>query len=266
MSLAPTRQITLTEYLPSDEALTSDQVSSILAVAGTALEIRPRIGRAEVGLRSLGYVGTIVIPGLEIVIRPKVPIVNLLYLLEAAGQPIELDPAAAHLADRGEITAVMATLFAEAVDRATARGLRRSYVVRQESVVALRGRLDIAGQMRRTGLMTPVECRFDEYSADNAENRVLRCALARVERLGRVPQRTRHRIARLHQRLDGVAEVAVRPDEIDRICGRPFRRPSPSWANRRSGWTEPRGFASSQICSSARRPRHGRTSPTPSTS
>lgn len=56
-----------------------------------------------------------------------------------------------------------------------AQGLLQGYRVTEESSTVLRGRLREADQMRRRfGLAIPMEVRFDDYSADIAENQLLR--------------------------------------------------------------------------------------------
>lgn len=108
--------------------------------------------------------------------------------------------------------------FARTVETTLARGVLRSYREQLDDLLALRGRIDIAAQFRRTGIAVPVACRFDDYTPDIAENRYLRAAVHRALRVPQVPAVDRRRLMQHLVALEGVADVAVQPDDLDRIA------------------------------------------------
>ena len=57
---------------------------------------------------------------------------------------------------------------------------------------------------RRPGLLIPLEVSFDEFTADTAENRILRTALRRMLSVPRLSDSAQRRLAHLDGRLDGV--------------------------------------------------------------
>jgi 5-methylcytosine-specific restriction enzyme subunit McrC len=86
----------------------------------------------------------------------------------------------------------------------------------EESALVVRGRIREADQIRRHfGRTPPVEIAYDAYTADTAENRILRAAVERLLRLPGVPGPVRRRLA--HQRVR-LAEALplVRGQELPR--------------------------------------------------
>ncbi len=82
----------------------------------------------------------------------------------------------------------------------------------EETATVVRGRVLHAEQLRhRFGLPLPVDVRFDDFSVDTPENRLLRAAATRIaRRLPGVSGVLRHRLLRLDAQLDGVTRVAPR--------------------------------------------------------
>lgn len=73
---------------------------------------------------------------------------------------------------------VMIRLFCEELWKAVRHGMVRRYEVHEDNLVVLRGRLNV-GQQVRHNLARPdrLHCTFDEFTADNALNRVLKATL-----------------------------------------------------------------------------------------
>jgi len=84
------------------------------------------------------------------------------------------------------ILEAMIRLFCEQLWSAVRQGLVRRYQPVEEVLLVLRGRIDIAQQVRRN-LARPdrLHCRFDEFTADNPLNRVLKAALRALLRIAR---------------------------------------------------------------------------------
>lgn len=209
--------ITLNEYGSCSIALTDAELASLRAVAGRALSFGAGERSGEVELKAGSHVGTIVTPTLSVLIRPKVPLANLFHLLESSGVPLALAEETFGYDESRDLLPALVGLFATQVEQATRRGLYQSYRQHDEPLVALRGRIDLAAQIRLAGQISPVACRFDEFTADVEENRVLKCALGRVARLAGVPDQTRRRIARLLLAFDEVADEEMTYEVVDRI-------------------------------------------------
>ena len=65
--------------------------------------------------------------------------------------------------------------------RAFARGLLHGYRTEEEALYAVRGRIRFDEQIRRRfGIAMPVEVRYDEFTDDIRENRLVKAAVARL--------------------------------------------------------------------------------------
>ena len=68
-----------------------------------------------------------------------------------------------------------------AARRAFARGLLHGYRTEEEALYAVRGRIRFDEQIRRRfGIPLPVEVRYDEFTDDIVENRLVKAAVARL--------------------------------------------------------------------------------------
>ena len=154
----------------------------------------------KVGVASIGDV--------TVWVRPKVAIARLLFLMGFARNPgwrsdaVDLDPV------HGLVPAI-ARAFADQTERALDQGLLQGYVEIEDSLPVLRGRLRDQDQLRqRFGLAVPLLVRFDEYTVDIAENRILRAATELLLRLPGVDPATRVRLRGIRLLLADVGTIA----------------------------------------------------------
>ncbi|WP_378148769.1 McrC family protein [Cnuibacter sp. UC19_7] len=129
-------------------------------------------------------VGSLTIEGHRVDIRPKLPISRLFFLFGYAPRR-RLWLAEETLLDSApDLLAAIATAFLRQLGVAVERGLLQGYRERHDSDTVVRGRIDFVEQFkRRPGLASPLELRFDEFTVDIDENRVLAAALERLLRL-----------------------------------------------------------------------------------
>ncbi len=116
--------------------------------------------------------------------------------------------------------------FCAATNSFLSRGAIRSYVVHEDRLSALRGRLHLPEQLRR-GLLdrTQLHCRYDELTADNAHNRALKAVLAVL--LGHA--RSSSAKAAVNVLLLRLDEVSVRPCRIADLEQLRFDRLTARW-------------------------------------
>ncbi|PKW11129.1 5-methylcytosine-specific restriction enzyme subunit McrC [Streptomyces sp. 1222.5] len=209
-----TAVVELVEHAPAVSLALPDAVGRALA-ASAILDAAPdpyTTGRWS--LRAGSKVGAVAVevPGVDqpvtVRITPKTPITRLFFLLGYS-----LDPKGAWRDTEVEVTEyrdllpALADTVERQVDRAVRQGLLQGYRVTEDSALVVRGRIREAEQIRRRfGATLPVEVTYDEYTADIAENRLLRAAVDRLLRLPGVPRDVRRRL--LHQR-GRLAEVTV---------------------------------------------------------
>jgi 5-methylcytosine-specific restriction enzyme subunit McrC len=106
------------------------------------------------------------------------------------------------------ILEVLIRLYCDLLWDAVHKGMVRRYEARQENLVVLRGRLNIAQQLRHN-LARPdrLHCTFDEFTPNNELNRALKASLRILLELARTTASTRT-IAELLFCFDEVDEVA----------------------------------------------------------
>ena len=199
--------VVLGEYEETDIELTLTQAQTLRRLCGGRLTVQPGDGTGCWRIKVSSCVGAIVTPDVRILIRPKVPIANLYYLLEASGRPITVGDEIFEYERTSELIPSFATFFAKHLDAVRAKGVPRSYVELEQPVMGVRGRVAVSAQRRHTGLALPLECRFDEYTADNLLNRILRAATVRLLRLPGVAVATRGRLRRHASGLEEVADL-----------------------------------------------------------
>ncbi|WP_307847256.1 restriction endonuclease [Streptomyces sp. F63] len=219
------REVTLREYGPAVSVPLGADAGRALAASGILRSVTPDPGPGRDGhwlLRAGHRVGAVRAPGGGPVVRimPKTPVRRLFFLLGFG-----LDPARAWrdsregTVDTGAYDDVVPAL-AHAVERQTDAALRQGvlhgYREAEESARVVRGRLREAEQIRRHfGRTPPVEIAYDAYTADTAENRILRAAAERLLRLPGVPGPVRRRLARQRVLLADALPL-VRGQELPR--------------------------------------------------
>jgi 5-methylcytosine-specific restriction enzyme subunit McrC len=145
----------------------------------------------------------------EVRITPKIGIHRLLFLV--GYDPVRWDwrEPEVDAAEYPDLLPAVAQAFVRAAERALRHGVLLGYRETEEALSTVRGRIREADQCRRRyGLPLPLEVRYDDYTVDIAENRLLLAAAVRLLRLPGVPGPIRKQLRRLRQRLDGVSAVA----------------------------------------------------------
>jgi 5-methylcytosine-specific restriction enzyme subunit McrC len=208
------RTITLREYQPSQQSLTRSEVEQLLTVR-KVVGLTPLTGEGAYELRAGSTVGTFVLPSLRLLIRPKVGLENLFFLLGFGPKvtrwgdarfPYEQDP---------DLFKAVAWAFDAEVRRALAQGLVRGYQPRSETLATLRGRIDVAGQLRaRQGRPFPLECRFEEYTEDTELNRVIKAAHRRLLQVPQLDAQIARKLRHGFRAFENVASVEYPPGSI----------------------------------------------------
>ncbi len=219
---APTTEVSLREYgSPVSVPLTAT-AGRALAASGILASATPDPGRdGHWLLRAGSRVGAVRTRGGPVVrIMPKVPVSRLFFLLG-----FSLDPARAWREGREgtvdvgvyeDVVPALAHAVERQIDAALSKGVLQGYRVVEESALVVRGRLREAEQIRRRfGRTPPVEIAYDAYTADTAENRILRAATELMLRLPGVPAPVRRRLGHQRVRLADAGPL-VRGQELPR--------------------------------------------------
>ena len=206
---------TLHEY-QSAEVRLSDRQARLLAATGY-LTVSPHPDPGIWQVKARQYVGSLVVDDIRILVRPKIKPENLFLLLEVGLPERAWQKEVFDYHTHDDLLRSIVSFFARTVETTLARGLFHSYREQNEDLNTIRGRIDFGRQLARARLPLPVACRYEEFTADVAENRYLKAAIRRSLRVAGVPAVDRRRLMRELVAMEEVSDAAVRGGDLDHI-------------------------------------------------
>lgn len=170
-------------------------------------------------LTAAGVVGAARWGADQVVVTPKVPITNVLFLLAVGSGRDPWDAVDdAELARAPDLISSVASLFVRLASSALGRGVLRGYRDVEDDLVTVRGRIDLAQQIRRRpGLLLPLAVRFTEHDEDVLENQLLLAAARVLGRLGGLDPNTAHGLHRIGGMLADVSRIEVRGAHVPQV-------------------------------------------------
>jgi 5-methylcytosine-specific restriction enzyme subunit McrC len=223
MSRAVTTQPDL-ERLTEGQILFGVELTQTEAVALNASKLVSVSPAANGWTVTAAYsVGALNVGGLVVRVQPKVGIVKTLQLLARAHgiRHLNLDDAHIGISADGDLSTVLAALFAQEAATALASGPLRGYRTEDQSLSVLRGRVRLRDQeLRRFGMLVPLDVTVDEWTTDTDENRLIRAACLRLLALPGLTKHLRQRLLHVDRLL---ADVHVLPRGV----------PLPRWTSTR---------------------------------
>ena len=210
--------LTLREYGSKVVRLSEEQAGALnLSGGGKYLGLEPEVAAGQWRVTANHYVGSINVAGLQVLVRPKIPLQNLFLLLEVGLRPRDWHDEAVRFETTGDLLPALVSFFARTTETTLARGLYHSYREQRDRLVALRGRVDIARQLAQPGVVIPTACRFTEFTADLIENSYLKAAVSRSLRVAGVQPVDRRRLMQHLVTLEDVGDVPHRPADDERV-------------------------------------------------
>ena len=175
--------LTLVEYESRSVNVTLDpEQLKFLAAAHIDVSPPPDEGTKWV-LRPSSHIGTVRLGDLSLIVRPKIPIDRVMFLVAYALDPrdwkkyFDLQP-------NPDVLESIIPAFVHHTRQAVHRGLLQGYRHEEEALHTVRGRIRFDDQInRRFGVPLPLEVAFDEFTEDIEENRLLKTALYRLAHL-----------------------------------------------------------------------------------
>ena len=172
------RHLELEEYAshPEDVRLDKDQLRA-LADAPIEVTSSPDADGAY-RLKTSSYIGALNVGDLAVVIRPKIPIDRVMFLIAYAMDPENWRKDAFELEKAPDVLEAIALAFAHRTRQAIQRGLLQGYRREEDALHTVRGRVRFGDQIsRRFGIPLPIEVAFDEFTEDIEKNRLLKTAI-----------------------------------------------------------------------------------------
>ncbi|WP_430781394.1 McrC family protein [Actinoplanes sp. G11-F43] len=178
-----------------------------------AVHVSGAVGTGDIVLQAHSVVGAVPAgtgeDAVELHIRPKIGVSRLLWMLGHARNQSGWREDEVQVGTDTGLVAAMATMFVTRCRRALTGGILHGYREIEETLPTLRGRLREADQMRaRPGVPLPLEVRYDDYSIDIPENRVLRTAATRLLAIDGLAPTARMALTRIVRDL---ADAALLP-------------------------------------------------------
>jgi 5-methylcytosine-specific restriction enzyme subunit McrC len=175
---------------------------------GDHITVQPDWKPGVFALTARQSAGVIALDDLRLRIAPKVPLTNLFYMLTYAYDlPLFRDEPAL-LAVGDDLFEFLVAIFVRQVDDLARRGIQRGYVALEENAPALRGRLLLGEHLRRNALQPArFAQRFNDFTADLLENRILKAALWQLSGAVYGRPELRRRVRRALSALAGVTLI-----------------------------------------------------------
>ena len=177
------RRVELVEYGESSPVrLAGEQLRQLNALAAH-IEVAPTPnGRDEYTLKATSYVGAVNVGDLVVVVRPKVSMDRVMFLITYAMDPGNWRRDPVTLRRDADVIEAVALAFAHRTRQAIRRGLLRGYRPEEDALHTVRGSIRFGDQIsKRFDIPLPIEVAFDEFTEDTEKNRMLKAA---IERLG----------------------------------------------------------------------------------
>ena len=214
------RQIDLQEHETSEPYALTVEERDTLSSRELSVAVSPVPGRGdEYFLRPGSTVGAIEIDDLSVLIQPKVDIPNLLSLAcYAMGVYGQQDMRQFDFARQEALPDALALALVSAARRGFSRGLLHGYQRREEALHTVRGRIRFDEQIRRRfGVPLPVEVRYDEFTDDILENRLVKAAVFRLGAMRLRSPDARSGLGWIAGMLDGVSHAEHSRNDVPTV-------------------------------------------------
>lgn len=194
----------------ADETTISEATADRIAAVARASVFSGRGGEGVLehgrkGLRARGVVGVITASGCQLEILPKIEgggetsvtdamlRTRLIHMLAVVHDlPIEAGAMTRLGYQRDTVLELLIRLFCARLTDAVRQGMPRQYLMHEDDLTTLRGRLDVTRQFSTLAVSSQkLACRFDALSPDIALNQVMRAAVTKLSRLAAAPDNHR---------------------------------------------------------------------------
>jgi 5-methylcytosine-specific restriction enzyme subunit McrC len=219
MKSMTTRLLTLTEYQTThDITLSMEELEALRRIAPSIAVAPARSLSGAYDLTPSSDVGVIQLGSLAVDVRPKLPIERVLFLLSYALDPVRWREIPFAFEELATLLEAFIPGFVYAVRHALARGLLQGYRNTEEALTSVRGRIRVDEQLRRHyGRFPPVEVRYDEFTEDVEENRIIKAAITCLGQLRIRSAPARHALHAFDVALANVQPVTYDKRQLPHI-------------------------------------------------
>jgi 5-methylcytosine-specific restriction enzyme subunit McrC len=168
------RTLWLTERLPALCRLTRADIATLLDSHRGQFQVLPGGRPGTYQLLPRGVAGTVVLPGCRLVVRPKIPLRNLFFMLDPNAPPTALDDTTSRVPGTEAFHFLVACLVRRLQEIAST-GLHRGYAERADQFRTPHGKIDLPARLREAARHQPdFPCHFDDFTIDVPINQIAR--------------------------------------------------------------------------------------------
>lgn len=207
--------LNLAEYTSCTVHLPLDK-EQLRALAGAHIDVAPSSDAAGTyTLTPSSYIGAVNVDDLAVVIRPKIQIDRVMFLIAYAMDPQNWRKDQFELTSDDDVLEAIALAFAHRTRQAIRRGLLQGYRREEDALHTIRGRIRFGDQIsRRFDIPLPIEVAFDEFTEDIEKNRLLKTAIHRLGHTFIRSEAVRQEIRGLRPAFGNVTLGTYRPGDL----------------------------------------------------
>ena len=212
------RPVEVSEWSKYELVCSPNELVSLATIPNEAVQVQV-VSPTKVRLRTNSVVGRFRTSAIDLIIRPKLAIDSLLYLLGEVYGIEKLHDEFASYKSKIEVDELLVSIFLNYVTKLIRQGVHKKYVSLKNQLTSVRGRIDVR---RTTALFyrgNPcVECEFDEHSYDCIENQIIKATLGVLLSRSVKSSVQRQAIWSLYKELGNVKElppnIALKSDVV----------------------------------------------------
>jgi 5-methylcytosine-specific restriction enzyme subunit McrC len=190
-----------------------------LLALGPKVAVAPSRGQeGQYDITATSWAGAINLETVAIEIRPKLLISRVLFLLSYAMNSIHWRASDFDFMEEDSVLEGIVPGFVSQVKKAMSLGVLQGYRTVEAALMTIKGRVRFNDQIGgRFGRFPPVEVRYDEYTEDIEENRLIKAALVRLGRMRIRSKSSRRALSAFDLLLQPVSLVEYDPSALPDI-------------------------------------------------
>jgi 5-methylcytosine-specific restriction enzyme subunit McrC len=213
------RLLELNEYQSKESVELSQEQLKQLTRLAPGISISPSSER--IGLYKLtpdSRIGIVNLPDLQILIRPKILMSRAMFLIAYSLNKAIWRTSGFNFDTEDSLLESLIPGFILQIRNALIHGVLHGYRTEEDSLLTVRGRMRIEDQIRRRhGMVIPVEVRFDEFTNDIDENRLIKAALFSLRKLVLRSDDSRRQLHEFDHLLGRVSLTEYHPTNLPQV-------------------------------------------------
>lgn len=170
----------------------------------------------EVELKANSYVGKIILPsGNEIIIKPKIKIINLLYIISYTFDLINLNYfEKKQLTENDSLIEIYVVVLLNWIENLFLKGLYKNYETHKNGLSAIKGKICMHDSISNRN---KIVCEYDEISFSTIENKIMKATLHHIVSHTQINYSTRQRALLFYRLLKEISLIHLTKSSFKNI-------------------------------------------------